>query len=272
MTVPPGTVGVPDDSTGRTSPPGDEAGVVTPRAGASSGETGDLEFEVWTPGLEEAQNEQRRRARRRRGWMVAAAIAALMVIAGAWWWREVYRRDFSAAGRMKARGFGERIEQVGGGHAGRTRVSTLFREVLEAERRFAASDRGPEAMFEMNLIYRKAVKSTEPLPPAQRAYLFNNAARFLATSPHPLVRDPPEAIALARVAVDLTSGKEPAYLDTLAEAHFADGRAAEALEIALRAQALAPEAPYLKPQVEKFRRALEAVDILPGEPGKGTGR
>ncbi len=187
--------------------------------------------------------------------MVGAAIAALMMIAGAWWWREVYRRDFSAAGRMKARGFGERIEQVGRGLPGETRVSTLFREVLEAEERFAASDRGPEAMFEMNLVYRRAVQSADLLPPAQRAHLFNNAAWFLATSPHPLVRDPPEAIALARVAVDLTSGKEPAYLDTLAEALFANGQAAEALEIELRAQALAPDAPYIAPQIEKFRRA-----------------
>lgn len=187
--------------------------------------------------------------------MAGTAIVALMMIAGGWWWREVYRRDFSAAGRMKARGFGERIEQIGRGLAGEARVSTLFREVLEAERRFAASDRGPEAMFEMNLVYRRAVQSGDLLPPAQRAYLLNNAAWFLVTSPHPLVRDPPEALALARVAVDLTSGRDPAYLDTLAEALFANGQPREALEVEMRAQALAPDAPYIAPQIEKFRRA-----------------
>lgn len=192
--------------------------------------------------------------------MIATAVAALMMIAGAWWWREVYRRDFSAAGRMRARGFGERIEQVGRGLAGETRVSTLFREVIEAERRFAASDRGPEAMFEMNLVYRKAVQSADPLPPAQRAYLFNNAAWFLATSPDPLVRAPSEAVSLARVAVDLTSGKEPAYLDTLAEALFANGEAREALEVELRARVLAPDAPYIEPQIEKFRKAVEEAE------------
>ncbi len=258
MTVPPRTAGAPDDPAGGTSPTGDEAGGATPRASAPGHETRDLEFEVWTPAQEEARRQQRRRALRRRRWMIATAIAALGMVAGAWGWREVYRRDFSAAGRMKARGFGERIEQVGGGHAGAARVSTLFREVLEAERRFAASDRGPEAMFEMNLVYRKAIQSPDPLAPGQKAYLFNNAAWFLTTSPHPLVRDPPEALSLARVAVDLTSGKEPAYLDTLAEALFANGRAREALEVEMRAHDLAPDAPYLGPQIEKFRRAVEA--------------
>lgn len=215
--------------------------------------------------MEEARAEERRRARRRRWWMVGIGTAVIALVAAAFAGWEVYRHDFSAAGRMKARGFGERVESAGGGQAGPTSVSTRFREVVEAERRFAASDHGPEALFEMDRAYRRAIKDPGPLAPGQEAYLFNNAAWFLATSPEPW-RDPPEAVALARIAVDRTGGKEPAYLDTLAEALFANGQAREALEVELRARDLAPDAPYVATQMEKFRRAAEVEERRPPDP------
>jgi tetratricopeptide (TPR) repeat protein len=64
-------------------------------------------------------------------------------------------------------------------------------------------------------------------------------ARLLATSPEPSLRNGAEAVALAERAAELTGGRQPQILDTLAAAYAEAGRFAEALETARRALALA---------------------------------
>ena len=90
-----------------------------------------------------------------------------------------------------------------------------------------------------------------------RAYLYNNTAWFLLTTPYLLLRNPQEAHQLATRAVDITGRNEPLYLDTLAESQFVLGRFTEALWTGQEALELAPDKPHLTSQIRKFRQALE---------------
>ena len=82
--------------------------------------------------------------------------------------------------------------------------------------------------------YQKAVQ-LDPRDAGAR----NNLAWLLATHPDATVRDGAQAIELARQAVQLTAGKVPAMLDTLAAAYAEAGRYREATETAERALQLA---------------------------------
>jgi tetratricopeptide (TPR) repeat protein len=71
--------------------------------------------------------------------------------------------------------------------------------------------------------------------------VLNQAAWLLATCPHAQVRDGAEALRLAGRAVRLSSGRDPAVLDTLAAAYAELGRFPEALEAARQAASLAAQ-------------------------------
>jgi len=71
--------------------------------------------------------------------------------------------------------------------------------------------------------------------------LLGQAAWVLATNPESSVRNGEEAVELATRAVKLSSGKDPAALDTLGAALAEAGRFAEAVDTARQALALAPE-------------------------------
>ena len=67
----------------------------------------------------------------------------------------------------------------------------------------------------------------------------NQLAWALATCPEPSIRDGAKAVELAQRAVDLSDGREPAVLDTLAAAYAEAGRFPLAVETAERARKLA---------------------------------
>ena len=67
----------------------------------------------------------------------------------------------------------------------------------------------------------------------------NQLARLLAMCPDASIRNGVEAVALARQAVQLTGGQDPAALDTLAAAYAEAGRFPEAIQTARRAVELA---------------------------------
>ena len=67
----------------------------------------------------------------------------------------------------------------------------------------------------------------------------NQLAWVLATCPEASIRNGAEAVELARRAVELTGGREPAVLGTLAAAYAEAGRFSEAVEAAERAVSLA---------------------------------
>lgn len=70
----------------------------------------------------------------------------------------------------------------------------------------------------------------------------NNLAYLLAAAPDPALREPGRAVELARRALDVTGGGNPALLDTLAIALAAAGRFEEAEATARRAAAIARQA------------------------------
>ena len=75
----------------------------------------------------------------------------------------------------------------------------------------------------------------------QSAPLLNQTARVLATSPDAAIRNGTEAVGLAQRAVQLSGGRDAAFLDTLAAACAEAGRFPEAVDHAQRALVLASE-------------------------------
>ena len=69
----------------------------------------------------------------------------------------------------------------------------------------------------------------------------NQTAWVLATCPEASVRNGPEAVRLAQRAIQLSGGREPMVLDTMAAAYAEVGRFPEAVETANRALALATQ-------------------------------
>jgi protein O-mannosyl-transferase len=72
-------------------------------------------------------------------------------------------------------------------------------------------------------------------------FLLNDTAWFLATHPDAAVRNAREAIELAQRAAELSGGREPAVLDTLAAAYAASGRFNDAVQTAKKALDLASQ-------------------------------
>jgi TPR repeat protein len=84
----------------------------------------------------------------------------------------------------------------------------------------------------------------------------NTMALLLATSTNAKVRNTKQAIAMAAKAV--AGGANPDYLDTLAQAYFADGQTDSAIETEQRALARDPENETYKQSLEKFLAAAHA--------------
>jgi len=100
------------------------------------------------------------------------------------------------------------------------------------------------------LAYEKIIQ----MEPSQ-AVAYNNLAWYLATAPYPELRDPPRAVVLARqsVALELSA----MFLDTLAEAYYANGEYPEAVKTGREALSIAKEnRGYYEGQLEKFMKAL----------------
>jgi rhomboid protease GluP len=83
----------------------------------------------------------------------------------------------------------------------------------------------------------------------------NNLAWLYATSEDPKWRDPRAALEHARRAVELTQWKEAGFIDTLAEAHYANGSYQEAVRIQVLALKLAPHDPELQEHMARYRKA-----------------
>ncbi len=119
----------------------------------------------------------------------------------------------------------------------------------------ADSGKGQEAVTR----YREALRLSPDFAEAH-----NNLAWLLATASDPGVRDPGEALRLAERAVELTEGKEPNYLDTLAAAQAAAGRFGDAAATAERAVDLARTngqkalAAEIEPRLARYREGKTA--------------
>ena len=101
--------------------------------------------------------------------------------------------------------------------------------------------------------YAKAMDAYEKLLrlDSENALALNNLAWFLVTSPKEALRDERRGLALARKAVALE--RSPMFLDTLAEALFANGQIPEAIDAVKEAIATATEnKSYYEKQLKRF--------------------
>jgi tetratricopeptide (TPR) repeat protein len=97
----------------------------------------------------------------------------------------------------------------------------------------------------------KAALELEPDSPGAE----NNLAWIYATSENPKLRNPAQALILARRAVATSPSINPAFLDTLAEAQLLSGETTEALATETRAAALDPDNSELQSRLPRFRKA-----------------
>lgn len=87
------------------------------------------------------------------------------------------------------------------------------------------------------------------------AVAHNNLAWLYATSDDLRFRDLRGALEHALLAVQLSRGRQPGFLDTLAEAYYANGDYREAIETETRALALDPHNLDYQDHMERYRKA-----------------
>lgn len=87
------------------------------------------------------------------------------------------------------------------------------------------------------------------------AVAHNNLAWLYATCDDPQFRNPQEALAQARQAVELSHWKEPTFIDTLAEAFFANGEYTQAVQTQTKALALDPNNQEYKDHMARYQKA-----------------
>jgi predicted Zn-dependent protease len=83
----------------------------------------------------------------------------------------------------------------------------------------------------------------------------NNLAWVYATSEDPRYRNPTQALEHARRAVELSNWREPSFVDTLAEAFYANGNFPEAVRVETLALALEPKNAEYRDHMERYRKA-----------------
>ncbi len=115
--------------------------------------------------------------------------------------------------------------------------------------------RDPQARWQMANALYAAGRGSEAIPHLEQAIArrpgwlspLNNLAWILAAHPDASVRNGPRALELARRAAELTAGRDPGVLYTLAAAEAAAGQPAAAAATADRALALIGDAPEGSP-------------------------
>jgi tetratricopeptide (TPR) repeat protein len=83
----------------------------------------------------------------------------------------------------------------------------------------------------------------------------NNLAWLLATSEDPKFRDPRGALEHARRAVELTQWKIAEFVDTLAEAYYANKNFQEAVRTQVKTLELAPDNHEFQEHMARYRKA-----------------
>jgi membrane associated rhomboid family serine protease/cytochrome c-type biogenesis protein CcmH/NrfG len=83
----------------------------------------------------------------------------------------------------------------------------------------------------------------------------NNLAWLLATCDDPKFRNPQEALAHARRAVELSNWKQAAYIDTLAEAFYVNQDYGQAVQAQTKALALEPNNQTYKEHMARYQKA-----------------
>lgn len=98
--------------------------------------------------------------------------------------------------------------------------------------------------------YQEALRIAPDLAPAH-----NNLAWLYATSEDPKYRNPKRALEHARRAVELSGWREATFIDTLAEALYANGDFDQAVKVQTKALKLDPNNPELQEHMARYRKA-----------------
>lgn len=102
------------------------------------------------------------------------------------------------------------------------------------------------------------LKNTLKIDP-ESADAQNDLAWIYATADDLKLRNPAEALVLAKEAVSGSATPNPAFLDTLAEALLMNGQPVEAITIETQAAQLDPQNPNIQSRLERFRVAAESA-------------
>jgi membrane associated rhomboid family serine protease/Tfp pilus assembly protein PilF len=109
-------------------------------------------------------------------------------------------------------------------------------------------------------LYPEAIERYEAALKLQPdfAVAHNNLAWLYATSEDGKFRNPPSALEHAERAVALTQWKEPMFIDTLAEALYANGKFGDAVKVQTKALELDPRNSELQEHMARYRKAAGA--------------
>jgi membrane associated rhomboid family serine protease/Flp pilus assembly protein TadD len=133
----------------------------------------------------------------------------------------------------------------------------VFEEILGARAQNAEGRRFLGDLCLEDKLYREAIHYYEEalrLDPNDAA-THNNLAWLLATSEDEQFRDPERALAHAQKAVALDGWKEAAFIDTLAEALYVNGRFDEAVETQTKALERDPANREYQDHMARYRQA-----------------
>jgi rhomboid protease GluP len=103
-------------------------------------------------------------------------------------------------------------------------------------------------------FYNEALRQQSDL-----AVAHNNLAWLYATSDDPQFKNPTLALSHAQRAVELTGGKEAGFIDTLAEANFANRDFAEAVRVQTRALEIEPNNREFLEHMDRYRKAGSSI-------------
>jgi len=137
------------------------------------------------------------------------------------------------------------------------KAQQVFETALKENRRLADGQRLLADLYAEQKLYPDAIQHYQDalrLEP-DMAEAHNNLAWLYATSEDPKFRNPQAALAHARRAVELTRWKYAGFIDTLAEAYYANGSFQEAVRIQAKALELEPNNPEFQEHMARYRKA-----------------
>lgn len=130
-------------------------------------------------------------------------------------------------------------------------------QTTEGKNLLAANEVALADLYAEKKHYREAIStlnSALDLAPDSAA-AHNDLAWLYATCDDTSFRDPKAALDHAMVAVKLSQGKQGEFIDTLAEALYANGYYAQAVETQKKALAILPDNKDLLEHMERYRKA-----------------
>jgi Tfp pilus assembly protein PilF len=130
--------------------------------------------------------------------------------------------------------------------------SVLGKNPSTAEGHVALADLcGEQKLYPEAIQHYEAALRLQP----DFAVAHNNLGWLYATAEDPKYRHAQQALEHARRAVELSQWKEAAYIDTLAEALYVNGKFDEAVKVQTKALALDPNNPELQDHMTRYRDA-----------------